>query len=646
QKAALQGLDFATALKQVTTEELQKLNMIDSSTDISNIDIYDIYLGEVSNNTVRKEGNALLKEAQTNCATILELCPASKTNVQASYETLVGNSCRTYSRQLDSKLRELQTVQQNAYNQYQMAEAQYNISTNNKYNSEMCATELYACMEKDAICGAGFENCYNAQILANMKISCQSVLNQCQSANANDAVWNAFVNVALARSQLSSSQCYEQSVECVVGVCGEDFSKCLSSGTPNTAEVQTRANAACGDVIRRCASTQTSGNVTTNVIWESVINKMISDNLTNASSDTVYAQLNSCMANACGTGYVDCKTAAAIDAKKSVCQPQLNRLGTDSARNNMWNNLRTSILQSYGYKDSECIGMVESNLKAICGNDYSGCGTQSSINSAKTTAMSEPSALCGWDMAKQNGVWNPIKERIDLIAQSNALQTAIANCDMLGSLYVFNVEDRSCKCKYTGQNGNCVSLTEYQNELAVEIQRQQNLTDLATARAQAAQIISTQEAQIAQVAEETKIANAQASQKANCATQNKEWSVASSACCDWGVKANGGTCQTESEFKVAANKEWCDADTDTNWTNNKCMFMVQGRGGSKGSTSGSYVTKTVYKEAGTAVRCDQGNIGGYIAPAYGCWVGPEEIKRLPFGKDTTITLPTPPYAGF
>ncbi|MDR1691225.1 MAG: hypothetical protein LBR35_00070, partial [Rickettsiales bacterium] len=206
-----QGRDFASSLKQVTDEAIAGLGVMYNSS--AEDEIFDIFLGEVSDNTVRKEGNAKLLEADKVCQTALELCPVSKKTIQDTYKILAGNDCRVYSNELDQKIYQNKIVLQNAYNQYQIKDTQYNVETTNKFNAEECMTDLNRCMRSETVCGGNLEYCYTDAQLETRKTLCQSVLNQCQGVNnANgqtDVLWKAFKANILARTQYSNQQCYE-----------------------------------------------------------------------------------------------------------------------------------------------------------------------------------------------------------------------------------------------------------------------------------------------------------------------------------------------------------------------------------------------------------------------------------------------------
>ncbi len=504
-QADAEGKDFATVLKEVTAKELEELGVTNESL-ASEQDIFEVFMGDVSKNSVRKEGDALFKQAQKNCETALELCPESKSRVVESYSTLAGNDCRTYSRDLDAKIFEKKVVQQNAYNQYQMKDTEYSLKTKNKFNAEQCSTDLNRCMKDEAVCGINLEYCYSDAELEAKKPLCKSVLNQCQGVNMptlakgqvrdetnTDVLWKAFKKNTLARSQLSTQQCFEQSMSCVKTACGEDLLKC-ASGTAETktkdgfvADVKKMAQTQCGDTIKRCAGTYLDASDENNV-WERIINGILfKDTFTDASDKTSYEQLYQCMVKQCGrqtqtelsaeakaaaqtaiaagqelpdnidpTGnyelklFQDCRNSKLLESQKPNCSEDLMRAARSDE---IWAKFKQKTLSDWGYTVEECMEMVNGYLKSNCGTNYYDCRT-GQIEGKKTAAMAEAVSKCDFEnmVYSQNGeesntnvpdqIWDSLKSLVVSQGDSEGQK----RCTTEGSYY---------------SNGNCTQDPNY-----------------------------------------------------------------------------------------------------------------------------------------------------------------------------------------
>ncbi len=446
-KADLEGKDFATALKEVTVEELSKQGLgvaQKDGFDLDSIDIYDLYLGEVSNKTVRKEGDALLKDANKNCATVLELCPTeSRKRVESSYGTSVGNDCRAYSKEIDTKIKELTVVQQNAYNKYQMAASKYDLESSNKYNAEQCATELYNCMEKDSLCGKNFEKCYTDELMEARKINCSSVLAQCKGANMpavaseslrtdaqTDVIWKAFKGNAIARAGRSNSQCLTDMASCMQNeaVCGEGYAQCYNQSTLND------RRKFCESSMERCTELKTQTQK--DEFWATFTRLALSRS--QLSGSECFKQSRSCVAEECGADFGKCLTAGTVAVKgeakfladvqnraKTACGDIINKCAStysgENADANTWASSPTEITNAIwddiinsmindnltDVSDSEVYNGLTTCMDKICGSDYAECRNRTEIDSAKLSCVTQLNRS-----ANPDAIWQTFSDSI------------------------------------------------------------------------------------------------------------------------------------------------------------------------------------------------------------------------------------------
>ena len=230
QKAAIKSGATYSEFNEAAAEQLGLNNEEDE--DDPWADSVDYGLDNLlDEDTKRKEGPALYKEASEACKQYIDLCPLSKRYIVKTYEAQMNKDCIAYSNNLRQAKQKAQMVMQKLFNDQK--EIEHKIS--NKYDAGECANELKSCMIETAGCGTDFANCSTQEILKEKKIYCKDILDQCQ--DVKQKVWEKFLRDATSEgqsyTQAQYAQCARDLQSCMLPYCGENWIDCATDADLN-----------------------------------------------------------------------------------------------------------------------------------------------------------------------------------------------------------------------------------------------------------------------------------------------------------------------------------------------------------------------------------------------------------------------------
>lgn len=125
-------------------------------------------------------GDGLYEMAAKYCAGELAACGEKADMEKMLYTRMVAQDCKNY----DSYLKEQKS---NAESNKRIAESAVRkarlemLDTTNKYNRGECLLAYRSCIADKGGCGANFENCLDAKLLARRSNACENILDQCMA---------------------------------------------------------------------------------------------------------------------------------------------------------------------------------------------------------------------------------------------------------------------------------------------------------------------------------------------------------------------------------------------------------------------------------------------------------------------------------
>ena len=134
--------------------------------------------GDVGEDT--EIGDELYSMAAKYCANELKSCGDKAEMEEMLYTRMVAQDCKNYDAYLKDQKANAESNKRIAESAVRKARLEM-LDTTNKYNRGECLLAYRSCIADKGGCGANFENCLDAKLLARRSNACENVLDQCMA---------------------------------------------------------------------------------------------------------------------------------------------------------------------------------------------------------------------------------------------------------------------------------------------------------------------------------------------------------------------------------------------------------------------------------------------------------------------------------
>ena len=125
-------------------------------------------------------GDELYSMAAKYCANELKSCGDKAEMEEMLYTRMVAQDCKNYDAYLKDQKANAESNKRIAESAVRKARLEM-LDTTNKYNRGECLLAYRSCIADKGGCGANFENCLDAKLLARRSNACENVLDQCMA---------------------------------------------------------------------------------------------------------------------------------------------------------------------------------------------------------------------------------------------------------------------------------------------------------------------------------------------------------------------------------------------------------------------------------------------------------------------------------
>ena len=125
-------------------------------------------------------GDELYSMAAKFCASELKSCGDKAEMEEMLYTRMVAQDCKNYDAYLKDQKTNAESNKRIAESAVRKARLEM-LDTTNKYNRGECLLAYRSCVADKGGCGANFENCLDAKLLARRSNACENVLDQCMA---------------------------------------------------------------------------------------------------------------------------------------------------------------------------------------------------------------------------------------------------------------------------------------------------------------------------------------------------------------------------------------------------------------------------------------------------------------------------------
>lgn len=125
-------------------------------------------------------GDELYSMAAKYCANELKSCGDKAEMEEMLYTRMVAQDCKNYDAYLKDQKANAESNKRIAESAVRKARLEM-LDTTNKYNRGECLLAYRSCIADKGGCGANFENCLDANLLARRSNACENVLDQCMA---------------------------------------------------------------------------------------------------------------------------------------------------------------------------------------------------------------------------------------------------------------------------------------------------------------------------------------------------------------------------------------------------------------------------------------------------------------------------------
>jgi hypothetical protein len=334
-------------------------------------------------------GDDLYAMAYESCSRHLKACGKDAKMEEMLYERQITADCKSFTTFLDDQ-KKIASGNKTAADKAVRAARFEMLDTTNKYNRGECLITYKNCIADKGGCGANFENCLDAELLARRANACDNVLDQCM------AVKKYVLEDWTAESKMVLADAAEYADKNRRGTCFARIQACLEDSCSPTTNSQCldNVNIAAGvcPVINEC-NTLVPG-----------IKTSINDKLGFLRVRFCQNDIDKCLQEKCGANF----TNPACVGKKprdivALC-PQ-NMFPSCKGQTQFDVIVSSTLLQMDYQMMQGCINYFSDALGRVCGTDMSCLPSDDQIS-----AMKKSSAIVDWRANADKEVDNFFKQ--------------------------------------------------------------------------------------------------------------------------------------------------------------------------------------------------------------------------------------------
>ena len=298
-------------------------------------------------------GDSLYQMAAKYCEVDLAACGGRAEMEEMLYTRMVAQDCKNYDAYLKDQKANAESNKRIAESAVRKARLEM-LDTTNKYNRGECLLAYRSCIADKGGCGANFENCLDAKLLARRSNACENILDQCMAVR--DYVkkdWEEESKSVLAEAAKYADKNKRATCLAQVQYCLED-----SCSTSTNAECLSNVNVAAGicPIITECEAIIPG--------FQSVVN----DKLGYLQTKFCENDIDKCLQDKCGIDFTKPECVGKTPYEIAALCPQ-DMFPSCKTAEQFDIIVQSAILQMDYQMLQGCVNYFGEQLSAVCGTD-------------------------------------------------------------------------------------------------------------------------------------------------------------------------------------------------------------------------------------------------------------------------------------
>jgi hypothetical protein len=327
--------------------------------------------GEVGEDT--EIGDELYSMAAEYCANELKSCGDKAEMEETLYTRMVAQDCKSYDAYLKDQKANAESNKRIAESAVRKARLEM-LDTTNKYNRGECLLAYRSCIADKGGCGANFENCLDAKLLARRSNACENILDQCMAvrdyvkADWEEESKNVLTEAAKYADKNERATCLARVQDCLEESCSTSTNtECLNN---------VKVAAGICPVITECDA-KVPG-------FQSVVN----DKLVYLRTKFCENEIDKCLQDKCGVDFSKPECVGKQPYEIAQLCPQTMFPACKNTEH-FATIVQSAILQMDYQMLQGCINYFGEKLTATCGNDMKCLPADDTVATLKTLPKSE-----------------------------------------------------------------------------------------------------------------------------------------------------------------------------------------------------------------------------------------------------------------
>lgn len=331
--------------------------------------------GDVGEDT--EIGDELYSMAAKYCTNELKSCGDKAEMEEMLYTRMVAQDCKNYDAYLKDQKANAESNKRIAESAVRKARLEM-LDTTNKYNRGECLLAFRSCVADKGGCGANFENCLDAKLLARRSNACENVLDQCMAvrdyvkADWDEESKNVLKEAAKYADKNERATCLARVQDCLEESCS----------TSTNTECLNNVNVAAGicPVITECDA-KVPG-------FQSVVN----DKLVYLRTKFCENEIDKCLQDKCGVDFSKPECVGKQPYEIAQLCPQ-TMFPACANTEHFATIVQSAILQMDYQMLQGCINYFGEKLTTTCGTDMKCLPTDETVATLKTLPGTEDALI-------------------------------------------------------------------------------------------------------------------------------------------------------------------------------------------------------------------------------------------------------------
>lgn len=329
--------------------------------------------GDASLDADNDIGDNLYNMAAEYCANELEACGSLGDMEEVLYSRQIVADCKSFNTYLNDQKAVAESNKKVAEAAVRKARLEM-LDTTNKYNRGECLLAYKSCIADKGGCGANFENCLDADLLARRSNACENVLDQCMAVKSYVLQdWEAESITVLTEAAKYADKNRRLTCWAKIQMCLED-----GCSTETNSACLTNVNVAAGicPIIDEC-----------NTIIPG-IKQSVNDKLGYLRTQFCQNDIDKCLQDKCGKNYTAPECVGKSTKEIVALCPQ--KMFPSCNGEKQYNIIVQSAMLQMDYQMLQgCLNYFGEQLGAVCGTDMSCLPTDTTVASLMTVPDTE-----------------------------------------------------------------------------------------------------------------------------------------------------------------------------------------------------------------------------------------------------------------